>query len=225
MDAARQKTLLARARAATETLVGLLADQIPITTSLSTRRVPFKVATLRELLAHRMAALAVPATTLLDKSNIVSGILLSRAALETVAILIDLDRELRSFLQAPDEEKLDKFLMNSIFANRHGEKGEMAEYQTRSIMYSIDRLDKDVKGIRFTYDALSEYCHPNWGGLHGSFGKVNPEMSVVDLGPRMVGEGFEIGGTALSASVEMFVACYNEMDGLIARLNAHFASS
>lgn len=215
---------LKRAKQAANGLAGSLAYQIPIAALPMVSKIPFKVVSLRELLAHRASALASPAVALFEAGNIVSGILLARALLETVAMLTDLDAELAKFLSVRDEGKFDEFLMNQLFANRQGSKGEMAAYQTKGVMYSVDRLDKITKGIRFTYDALSEYCHPNWSGVHGSFGEIDVDKFVLDLGPKskIKGKGIVIGVTALEKCLEMFILCYNAMPESLVLLNQHF---
>jgi hypothetical protein len=213
---------LVRARQAADNLARSLLDQIPIAALPMVSKIPVKVLSLREMLLHRASALASPAVALFEAGNIVSGILLTRALMETVAMMADLNVELGSFLKTSDNERFDAFLMNSLFANRHNDGGEMAIYLTKSILYSIDRLNKIVKGIRSTYDALSEYCHPNWSGVHGSFGSIDTENFVLDLGPKVGAKGIVIGATALEATLGILVLCYDAMPESILALNRHF---
>lgn len=212
---------LVRAQRTAENLARSLPDRIPMMALPLSSKIPLKVLTLRESLLHRASALASPAVVLFQDGNDIGGILLTRALMETVAIMADLDVELSKFLNDKHENLFDKFLMNLLFANRNG-KGELVKHLTKSIMYSIDRLDKKVKGIRFSYDALSEYCHPNWSGVHGSFTSINAEKRALTLGAAAGGNGFIIGTSALAGSLDILVGIYNEMPKSLLALNRHF---
>jgi hypothetical protein len=213
---------LHRARESAEIVADSLTASIPITALPRNSRIPFKALALRELLFHRASALASPAVALLEAGNSVSGMLLTRALMETVSVLVELFSALESFLENRDDEKLNHFLMGATFANRLEKDGVKDDFYTVSILKYVDKLDKEVNGFRKTYDALSEYCHPNWHGLQGSFGVIDSDREVLELGPKAEDEGLAISATALAVTLEILIDYYDEMPQLFIALCQHF---
>jgi hypothetical protein len=213
---------LKRSRELTDAIMNSLPERIEIAALPLNSKIPFKAISLRELLFHRAAALASPAVALYEAGNTVSAIVLTRALMETVAVLVDLQTKLNSFLVTKDEQSLDAFLMKCMFANRHEDEGGRDEYYTSSILSFIDRFDKKVSGFRATYDALSEYCHPNWSGLLGSFGSIDQKNFVIEFGPRPKGKAQESGVIALAAALDILRLYYDEMPESLIALNRHF---
>jgi hypothetical protein len=199
-----------------------LPERIEIAALPLNSKIPFKAVSLRELLFHRGAALASSAVGLYEANNTVSAIVLTRALMETVAVLVDLQARLDSFLVSKDEQNFDAFLMKSIFANRYEDEGKRDDYFTSSILSSIDRFDKKVSGFRATYDALSEYSHPNWSGLLGSFGSIDQKNFIIEFGPRPAGKAQETGVIALAATLDILQMYYDEMPDSLIALNRHF---
>ena len=221
MDDGGQESLT-KARALADVVASSLPLSIPIGALPLQSKIPFKVISLREMLFHRASALASPAVSLIETDSIISGALLTRALMETVAMFVDLQSKLDAFLETPDVEIFDSFLMKCLFANRQEEGGVRDEYYTSSILSSIDRLDKKSKGFRFTYDQLSEYAHPNYNGVFGSFGTIDAEKFVLDLGPKISSNGMVIGANALAAALDILVHYYNEMPESMVALNRYF---
>lgn len=223
MDNAEQLKALAEAKGRAEAMASCLPVSIPAAALPMQSKLPFDIISLREMLFHRASALATPAVSLLEARNVVSGALLTRALIETVAILVDLHSKLEAFVKAPDVEVLHTFLMKNLFANKYEENGVRHEYFCSSVLSSIDRLDKKSKGIRQMYDVLSEYSHPNYNGVFGTFGKIDQETLVLNLGPNVRGEGNAIIGVgALVAALTIFEHYYNAMPDLMTAINDHF---
>jgi len=213
---------LAKARLSADNLARSLPSHIPIAALPLSSKIPFKALSLRELLFHRASALASPAVDLLEVGNIVSAALLTRALMETVAMMVELQRKLDNFLENTNAEEFDKFLMKCLFANRYEVDGIKDEYYTASVLTPVDRLDKIINGFRATYDTLSEYAHPNYSGVHGSFGTIDHDNFILDLSPKVGGKGIVIGATALAAALGILVLYYDEMPESLMALNRHF---
>ena len=215
---------LVKARLLADAIASCLPDTIPIAALPMSSKLPFKIISLREMLFHRASALASPAVSLLEDRNVVSGVLLTRALIETVALLADLHRKLEAFVREPDVEVLENFLMKSLFANKYEDGGVKDEYFTSSIMSSVDRLDKQSKGLRALYDQLSEYAHPNYSGVFGTFGKVDRKNFVLNLGLNIRDSGSNevIGANALAVALTLLVHFYDAMPELMTAVNQHF---
>ena len=161
--------ILAEARQLAESIASSLPKSVDAASLTLKSKVPFKVLSLRELLIHRVSALASPAVTLFEQGKHVPAVVLTRAVLETVTIVFALHRQLQAFLKTKDVLALDDFLMNCLMASRW----ENATHQARSILTFVDHVDKKIPGFRQTYDSLSEYAHPNWCGVSGAFGETD----------------------------------------------------
>jgi hypothetical protein len=223
MDIAERLNSLADARGMAEAMASCLPGSIPAAALPVQSKLPFDIVSLREMLFHRASALATPAVSLLEARNVVSGVLLTRALIETVAMLVDLHEKLEDFVKSPDVDVFHAFLMKSLFANRYEDKGVKHEYFTSNILSSINRLDKKSQGIRQMYDVLSEYAHPNYNGVFGTFGKMDQEKLVLNLGPNVRGKGNDIiGAGALAAALTIFEHYYNAMPDLMTAVNQHF---
>ena len=181
-------------------------------------KIPFKLLSLRELLLHRISALASPAVVLFERQEHVAAVVLVRAVVETVAVVFSIHRQLKSFEQTRDANALDHFLMSGLMASRW----EDAKYPARSILTSIDHIDKEIPGFRASYDSLSEFAHPNWCGVFGAFGKVDPANRLLTLGPSGRTSVFESGTSVLCASLSALSHYYNDMAELVATVNEHF---
>lgn len=213
---------MSKARQLAEAIASNLPKAIQAAALPAQSKIPFMALSLRELLLHRASALATPAISLLEAGNSVGAAVLTRSLMETVALMFELHRKIDEFLTKRDEQSFGKFLMDSAFANRYEDGGELAEHYTRSIMTPIDNVNKKMKGFRATYDALSEYAHPNWSGVLGSFGTIDHEKYAIQFGSRIGGKALEIGAPALAATLDILTVYYNMMPESLLALNRHF---
>lgn len=181
-------------------------------------KLPFKALSVRELLLHRISALATAATQLFEQGNYLSGIVVTRAILETVAIAFALRRSLHQFARTRDIAKLDHYLMRLLVPS--GAPG--AKHQAMEIGSLIEAVDKKIPGFRNTYHLFSEYVHPNWSGLLGSFGTVDESSLILRLGMSDRSAAWGVGVHALAGLLAEFQDLYNEIPDLITEMNEYF---
>jgi hypothetical protein len=181
-------------------------------------RIPFKAASVRELLAHRMHDLAKSAVSDLDMHAVVPGATLTRAAVETVAVLYCLNQEMVSFLATQDAARINSFLMSSLTGSRDSD----APARSVNVLTLIDKVAKELPGFRHSYDNLSEYTHPNWSGLLGSYGTVDREQHILHLGIRDPTYGMRATTHALAGALHTFKHFYVQSGENLARFNGHF---
>jgi hypothetical protein len=182
-------------------------------------KLPFKVVVLREVIVHRMAALATSAVLLLDAKQPLSAAIIVRAALETTALLHGLSQALERFLATKDAAVLDGFLMKGLVGTRWKD----APVQATNVLTLVDRLEKEMPGFREVYDELCEYAHPNWSGLTGAFSNNKPEDNYeVLFGPSMRSDARATSISLLFISLHTFLHYYNGMIPDLKALNAHF---
>lgn len=224
LDAMDELEPLVKARLLSEAIASCLPDSIAAAALPLQSKIPFKVLSLRETLFHRASALASPAVALLEAGNWVSGILLTRAVMETTGLIAVLGYEITKFVETFDTQRFDTFLIRCLLANRRDTGGMEDKFPAESILKFIDKVDKKNKGFRATYNELCEYAHPNYDGVLGSFGNVNRATFVLTLGPNST-NGVVVGANALSRSLDILVRSYDGMaDGMNAA-NRHFDAS
>jgi hypothetical protein len=210
--------MLAEARNLADLVAASLPQKVDAAALTSKSKLPFKVISIRELLFHRVSALASPAVVLFEQGSYVAGVVLTRAVVETVAIIFAIHKQLRSFEETKDVDALDDFLMNCLMASRWKD----ATYQARNILTFVDYVDKEMPGFRATYDSLSEYSHPNWSGVLGAFGEIDQSDYALVLGPNERTTVFVSGVSALSGSLLTMQHFYNDMVKMLYQLNEYF---
>ncbi len=107
-------------------------------------RIPHTALSLREVLYARMFDISACAFHQLKSGNSIAGIILTRAALETVALIGVFTIRIREYLQDESEEKLDRFLKSSLL----GSKDDSTKIEAINILTFIDRVDKENPGFR-----------------------------------------------------------------------------
>lgn len=211
---------LSEARLLTEELQNSLPSVVPAADLTLESRLPFKATSVRELLIHRVADLASAAMHYLDRKRVVPASILTRSIVETVAVLFCLNQAIEQFLESPDEDKIDKFLVSSLV----GARWEGHPVQSINVLTLIDRVTKTVPAFRSSYDNLSEYAHPNWSGLLGSYGTINHESHELRLGIRDRSSSFKSAGLVLSSALLTFKHYYNLSADNLKAFNDYYES-
>ncbi|MFK4725387.1 hypothetical protein ABIE89_006487 [Bradyrhizobium niftali] len=138
-------------------------------------KLAWKVQVYREVMLYRIVALTESAAVNWNSVNLLGAYLPARALIETSAVLLEFEHDLKQHLAAGDLAALDALLTNRTFATR--QKDWIDQYpnsQAVNVLTVIDRMDKRLaKGIRGHYDRMSETCHPNYLGHHQLFGSLD----------------------------------------------------
>lgn len=217
MDA-KAKENLADAELLCEELASSLPAVIPLAGLSLNSKLPFKATSIRELLIHRMSDLASAATRQLSDGFVVPGALLTRASVETVAVLYCLNRAIEQFLESQDMDRINSFLMSSLV----GARWDDHPVQSINILTLIDKVTKELPAFRSSYDSLSEYAHPNWAGLLGSYGLIDREKDELHLGGRDNSVGLETASYVLAGSLFTFKHYYNLSAANLDQFNQYF---
>lgn len=217
MSSTREKTLVALETA--RALVIAFQQSLPSVAEPSqfTRRsgLPFKALSLRELLIHRVACLGNAAVMMFERHDYLPGVIITRALLETIAVASALERSLNRAVRTNDFDTLDSYLMRLLVPSAVPD----ANYEAMNITGLIDAVDKKVPGFRSTYNQFSEYVHPNWSGLLGTFGRVDPETRALHLGAFEESAAWGVGVHALVGLLAEFQDIYAALPSLITQLN------
>ena len=176
--------------------------------SLSVKsKIPFKAVPLREVLFYRITELAEVACALYEEKKIVSAFIITRAVMETAAVLYWLHTQIQAVVESKELGDVDTFLMRALF----GWRDATMPAQAFNILKAIDEVEKQFTGYRGLYDALSEFTHPNWSGVHGAYAKTDRENFLENLGPEFTELPLVIGLKPLPASLEVFKFYYDQL--------------
>ena len=185
-------------------------------------KIPFKLLSYREALIHRFADTCVAAVGAVEANRPVSAALLTRGSMETLARMKELKDQIERFLQSQDTESLDSFVMNRLFGSRNNPDLPNAV----SVLTSLDKMSDLIPNFRNVYDSLSEYCHPNYQGVSGSFSKIDHEYFTVIFGDSERKErAMQTILPALTAGCHLFTYVYNAVGDLMYAVNNHFESA
>ncbi|MBI2999280.1 MAG: hypothetical protein HYY46_12675 [Deltaproteobacteria bacterium] len=214
---------LSEARESSERFAASLPQRIDAAALTLKSKLPFKALSIRELLLHRMAALSSAAADLFAQKRVIPAVILTRAIVETLAVLFTFHERLKRFLEdkKKDIDAMDDFLMRCLVGARNNP--EMPT--STNILTLIDRLEKTVPGFRDVYDALCECAHPNWAGTFGAFGEVDHEKLGLKLGAAERSPAYSSGLASLSGSLMAFEHYYNDSAELVRRFNDYFENA
>lgn len=140
----------------------------------------------RESLLHRVSGLADDTFSLIDAGQNLGAAILTRSMLESTAVLGFLLRSVEVFERTNDVSALYRRVAKVVVGSRTGDEGDPVSVHVLDAIRDSDaRLP--VSGLMRLYENLSEYAHPNWSGLLGTFG-THESALVVRLGgqPRAI---------------------------------------
>jgi len=211
---------LAEAQDFSDRLNASLPDRVQIAALTLKSKLPFKALSIRELLIHRMAALASAAVDLFKQERAIPAVILTRAIVETAVVMFIFHERLSRFLndQSKDIAAFDEFLMRCLLGARNN-----PEMPTpTNILTLVDRVEQRIPGFRSVYDGLCECAHPNWAGTFGAFGQIDKENFELKLGPAERSTAYGVGLAALSGALMIFEHYYNDSGDLVRNFNEYF---
>jgi len=91
--------------------------------------------------------------------------------------------------------------------------------QALQILTCVDRMDKQVSGVRQSYDILSEIAHPNWRGVFGMYAKIDEATFTARFGRglRSSDGSKSMIVNALLGSLGCFEYAYNRISAVMPR--------
>lgn len=178
-------------------------------------KLPFKVASFREVLLHRSSDLADMAIELHERSELIPAFVLTRGVAETAAMMYWLHKRTGEFLISRDSDEYDQFLMKGMLGSRDG----TTRHESHNVLTALDHLDGKFQGFRSAYNALCEFTHPNWSGVMGAYSMLDTEAHTLRLGKghRKPPEAF--GLKPLIASLAVIQNYYNAVGGQLMAVN------
>ncbi len=105
-----------------------------------TAKIPWKAEALRAALIHRCIDISGSACDLLENGRIVPGVILTRAAMETMALICTLAKKIQDTLAGTDLAEVDKFLVSAAI----GTKDPVSKKQIPVDAYNVTYIDPEA---------------------------------------------------------------------------------
>jgi hypothetical protein len=137
----------------------------------------------------------------------VPATIMTRGVYETTAVLYSFGAKIEEVMRTNDAENVDQFVMKCLFGGRV----KSAPIECTDILSAVDRTNKNFEHFRDSYDDLSEYAHPNWPGLMGSYGNLVEETATLHLCREASKISAMVAIPLLAASLAVFLHHYDEI--------------
>lgn len=192
-------------------ILGALSNRLPSSIDPRLKNMPsltlYQVVYLRDTLAHRIRDLSEKAVPLFESNQLIPAFLVTRALLETVALLYDLHKKILSAIDRQEITQLDEWLKRVSL----GRKNVETTITPPNILNALDSMDTEYAGVREMYDQLSEFCHPNFAGVLASYSRLNDTGNMLLLGPHDE-PPMPLGSTPYLIALKLAVHYYDKID-------------
>lgn len=176
-------------------------------------KTPFKLASIRDLLVHRVYDISEQAIALFETQHPIPAIILARAAFESAAMMHYALEKTRQCVDGKSIDQIDDDLMRVLL----GAKNDFSTFTSINIMTAMEKLDNWCNGSMTMYEDLSEFSHPNWSGCLGSYGTTDEETRILHLKTEIKTGDFPYvqGMTAVAISLGTAIHFFNEISRLM----------
>jgi hypothetical protein len=204
LDEARQRVENIRARLPSSVSFADLGVQ---------SQAPYLLLCIRAGLIWRTEELARCACDVLSKDDVAAGILLTRAVIESAALIWRLKETIENrHKYIPDE--LRDLLTKMWVGWKNDPENDPTLPKAINILTMVNHMNKQFPGVRDRYDEFSEFAHPNWGGVSGLFSATDREP-----GATKFGRGLRITPSAAketaAAALRGFLELFEQVDDWI----------
>ena len=178
-------------------------------------KLPSKVLRYRESLIWRIAEVGRAAFHEFEANKLVSGIVLTRAVVETSAALWYLRSKVDDAIKSNEIGNIDTYLvkLNVGIATAPPKLDEGDYPRPVRVSKFLEQVEKVIEGFSGHYGVLSEFAHPNWAGTVSLYSKYHPENLTIEFGQNIRGgdHAKELGVNSLHAALKFFEGTYNNL--------------
>ena len=169
-----------------EIRIGLaeLEDGLPTDLNASavseTAKLPFKALSIRAVLAWRFVDISCSVMRCVDENRTASAAVLTRACARNGSCCVVFERATEQALDKGAVGDTDEYLMRLLV----GSKTIPGMPPPINVLSFVDKVDKQIAGVRKQYDELSELAHPNWAGAMRLYCTNNIAERSCSFGPK-----------------------------------------
>ncbi len=142
-----------------------------------TAKIPFKVHSFIEIMNLRMLDFCESTDLLLKRNHVIPALSTLRVIFENVAVSNRISLAVEKSIELNSlQENFDDLISKINFGTRYSD-----EFPAINILTQIDKLKKRYPITENFYDALSEFVHPNWDGVQGSYSNLIENQNKTEL--------------------------------------------
>jgi hypothetical protein len=171
-------------------------------------KLTYRLIALREGIGWRITDILYQAHKLGIEDMIIGARILTRAAIETLCLLIYMNNQMNSVVR-------NKISFNDFEGNTRkmllGAKNREGSYEPINVNGLVNASDKKYTGLKKIYDEFSETAHPNYEGISIGYSKLDTENHLTEFGnfwKEKFGNGHE---SAIRMCLEIFENEYNNI--------------
>jgi hypothetical protein len=170
-------------------------------------KAPWRAVLLRESVAWRLQDLLEQSHSLSKSGGLLGARILLRSAFETLALLVYLNRSMRSVVAGSLDfhafsDKTTRLLL--------GSRDKSTSHESISILSVLEGANKRYPGLMEWYTALCESAHPNCEGMLAGYSKADRENYITNFENRWAQVYGKTHDSALEACLFVFMGEYNE---------------
>jgi hypothetical protein len=208
---------LEEARAATDRLHADLIEHLDFrTVSKKRAKVPVNALLFVHAMEWRTEELARNACDAYARTDVVTGIVLTRGVMECAAAVWELMDFLSKRAPKLSDDEVQDYVLRLLMGHKIYEDMPTAI----NVMSMLDRVTKIIPGFRDNYERLSEFAHPNWSGAMGVYIKTDKEALTATFGrnPRERETPLRMGTVSLNGALAALEYARSKLRKLIPEL-------
>jgi len=166
----------------------------------------FLLISLREGISWRIVDILIQAYRIGCKGMTVGARILTRSALETVCLLIYMNRRMQAVVENKMSLNDFQLLTNRMFFGAKNQKEKPSPINVKRL---VKESEKKYQGLEKIFDDLCETAHPNYGGICEGYIKFNRKEYETEFGiywEERYGSQHE---AAIRICIEIFEEEYN----------------
>lgn len=181
-----------------------------------TVKVPLKILAVVGSLAWRAHDFGTLACDLFEHQRVIPGAVITRALMETTALLYSVWKKTNQAVMDMKLEMLDDFLVRCLSGNRL-RKGDP---EAPSVITAIHALDKESGCDKYKdlYESLCEFCHPNALGSFYAYCRFDDASRMLSFGHnRGLTKGSDVAFCVVFA-LEVLLEFLGRIESLLPRI-------
>ena len=173
-----------------------------------------------QLAIHRVYDLGIETTNAWNNKNPAVAFLLTRAIYENTAYIYDLFHKIKAYYEEDNFNEIHEIIVNRLVGSRLSSNHR----KIINVLTAINTVAKELPDFKEFYEFISDFCHPNYSGMHGIYGKLDKEhvRFYINKEYGYTEETFSFIITGLATGLELFYINAKNLLDNINELNDFF---
>lgn len=131
-------------------------------------KIPNKINCFIEAINYKTLEFANVVKSLFDHDLVVPAIVMTRVLFESLSMIYQIRKTTEKLIKEGYSEEYDDKLMQLLFGTDYNETTKRV-----NVLTLLDKIDKEYKDVRKFYNDMSEFSHPNYDGILGSYSELD----------------------------------------------------